>query len=128
MVTITLSLMAREERLPPLGLPPDPNRDIGFATVMVRLNNPCNVQQTISIDAIEIRCIADQQRQPFTFKPRTLELKPLENSVVDLHLTNTVGFLCNDSVQAVVNVRQGSGPSATLCSEATAIEGRSEDR
>ena len=33
-----VTLMAKEDRIPPLGIPQNPNRDIGFASVFVRLD------------------------------------------------------------------------------------------
>jgi hypothetical protein len=38
-VMIKVSLLSQENKLPPLGIPPQPNRDIGFATVFVSLEN-----------------------------------------------------------------------------------------
>lgn len=124
MVTITASLVAREDRLPPLGLPPNPNREIGFATVVVHLDNPQDARQVVTLEAIDILSEPEQQPQPFVFKPRTLELKPMERSVVDIHLSNRTGFPAKGRVKAFVRYHLGSGPVATVASEAVAIERR----
>jgi len=101
-IMIKVSLLAREEKLPSIGVRPNPNRDIGFATVFLSLENHQEKNQTITIQNIEIQSKSGTQLQPFVFESRQVELKPLENSVIDIHLTNKTGYLGQERVKAIV--------------------------
>lgn len=105
-----IALQAREEKTPPIGLMPEPNRDIGFASVFLNLENHQENSQIIAIQNIEIQN-ASEQRLPFNFEfnfaPQQIELKPLENSVIAIHLTNRTGYLGGDLVKAVVTYQIG---------------------
>ena len=102
-----VSLIAREEKLPPIGAKPDANRDIGFATVLLTLENHQEKNQTIIIQNIEIYSVADNQLQPFAFTSKQIDLKPVENAMIDLHLTNKTGYLGQGRVKAVVTYQIG---------------------
>ncbi|MBD2136689.1 hypothetical protein H6F32_03585 [Anabaena sp. FACHB-1237] len=110
-VMIKVSLLSQENKLPPLGVPPQPNRDIGFATVFITLENPQEKNQTVKIEKVEIRNVTDKKLQPFQFKPKSVELKPLENSVVDIHLTNKTGYVGKDKVKAIITYKIGNQTS-----------------
>jgi hypothetical protein len=104
---IKVSLLAREEKLPSIGIRPDANRDIGFATVLLTLENHQEKHQTIIIQNIEIYSIADNQLQPFAFTSKQIDLRPLENAMIDMHLTNKTGYLGQERVKAVVTYKIG---------------------
>jgi hypothetical protein len=106
-VMIKVSLLSQENKLPPLGVPPQANRDIGFATVFLTLENHQQKNQTVKIKKIEIRNVADHKLQFFKFKPQSIELKPLENSVIDIHLTNKTGYSGKDQVKAIITYQIG---------------------
>jgi len=106
-IMLKTSLIAREEKLPAIGIRPDTNRDIGFATVLITLENHQEKNQTIIIQNIEIYSVADNQLQPFAFTSKQIDLKPLENAMIDLHLTNKTGYLGQGRVKAVVTYQIG---------------------
>ena len=106
-VMIKVSLLSQENKLPPLGIPPQPNRDIGFATVFVSLENHQMNNQTVIIKNIEVRNVSDHKLQSFSFQPKRIELKPLENSVIDIHLTNKIGYSGKDRVKAIITYQIG---------------------
>jgi hypothetical protein len=97
-----ITLLAREEKRPPIGQPPTPNRDIGFASVFIRLENPVQENSKITIQGIEIVNVTDNQFQSFSFYPQEILLKPLENSQQVFHLKNKTGYMGQDKVKAVV--------------------------
>ncbi|MFN7677318.1 MAG: hypothetical protein ACK5QW_01825 [Cyanobacteriota bacterium] len=122
MVMITVSLLAREDRLAPLGLPPDPHRAIAFATVVVRLDNQRPSPQAVTLHAIEIRGEPQHHLEPFAFTPRIIDLKPLERAVVDIHLSMRTGFLAQGPVKAIVRYQLEQEPEVSVASEAVPIE------
>ncbi|MFN9644156.1 MAG: hypothetical protein ACK6BG_03285 [Cyanobacteriota bacterium] len=124
MLTIQVSILAREETLPPLGLPPDPQRDRAFATVFLRLENPRAIRQTLTLEAIDIRSEPERQPEPFAFEPRVLALQPLEHAVIDIHLSKPTPFRAKDRLRATVRYRLGDQPEAMVASDAVAIERR----
>ncbi|MCF2149338.1 hypothetical protein IQ276_023485 [Desmonostoc muscorum LEGE 12446] len=97
-----VTLIAREENLPPLGVPVDPQRNIGFASVFVRLENPQETPVTVTITKVEIRNLSDGKLQDFQQTPQKIELKPLENSELAFQLTNKRGYAGKDKVKAIV--------------------------
>ncbi|MFZ4641322.1 MAG: hypothetical protein ACOYMP_13095 [Nodosilinea sp.] len=107
-VITKVTLLPREEKLPAIGVSPASNRDIGFATVFLSLENHHEQKQTITIQKIEIQSGSGRQVQPFAFEARQIELKPLENSVIDVHLTNKTGYLGGEAVKAVVTYQVGN--------------------
>jgi len=107
-VMIKVSLLSQENKLPPVGIPPQPNRDIGFATVFISLENHQQKNQTVIIKKIEVRNVSDHKLQSFSFQPKQIELKPLENSVIDIHLSNKIGYSGKDQVKAIITYQIGS--------------------
>ncbi|MCA2720088.1 MAG: hypothetical protein ACK5QJ_14660 [Microcystis sp.] len=97
-----VELLAKEERYPPDGIPPQANRDIGFADVFVHLENSQETIIKLKIQKIEIRNASDSKLQDFSFVPQTVELKPLENSELVFHLSNKTGYVGQDKVKAVL--------------------------
>ncbi|MFN9623413.1 MAG: hypothetical protein ACK587_11375 [Cyanobacteriota bacterium] len=124
MVTLTVSLAAREDTLPPLGIPPSPDPDLAYVTVFVQLANPGETRQIVSLQALEIRSEPEQQLEPFAFTPQTVELKPLEHAVLDIHLRKPSLFLAKGRVKALLRYQVGLEPVLTVASDAVAIERR----
>ncbi|MFM7363953.1 MAG: hypothetical protein ACKO11_05515 [Cuspidothrix sp.] len=120
-VMIKVSLLSQEKRLPPLGIPPHANRDIGFATVFVSLENRDLKNQTVTIKNIEVHNVSDHKLQSFSFQPKQIELKPLENSVIDIHLTNKTGYSGKDRVKAIITYQIGEEVNK-IESEAVEVE------
>jgi hypothetical protein len=116
-----VTLMAKEETLPPLGVPKNPNRDIGFASVFVRLENPQEKTIKVMIEKIEIRNEYDGKLQFFTFSPQTIELKPLENSEIAFQLSNKIGYGGQEKVKAIVTYRIGNQVKV-IDSEAVSVD------
>ncbi|MBE9219398.1 hypothetical protein [Dolichospermum flos-aquae] len=98
-------LIAREENLPPLGVPIDPQRNIGFASVFLRLENPQLTPVTVRVTKVEIRNLSNEELQTFQQSPQEIQLKPLENSEVVLQLTNKSGYIGSDKVKAIVTYK-----------------------
>lgn len=118
---MTVSLSASEDLLPPVGIPPDPSLGKGFATVLLTLENQEASQKNITLQAIEILSDPGQQPQPFAFEPRTIELKPLEHALIDIHLINPSGFCTQHRVKAIVRYCIGHHPPATVVSQPVVI-------
>ncbi|HEY9667091.1 MAG TPA: hypothetical protein V6C91_09810 [Coleofasciculaceae cyanobacterium] len=102
-----ITLQAREEKTPPDGVPNQPNRDIGFASVFLRLENAKEEDVSLTIQRIEIRNIADGNIQLSDSSPQQIGLRPLENSEVVFHLTNKTGYSQHNSVKAVITYTIG---------------------
>ena len=100
-----VTLIAREENLPPLGVPIDPQRNIGFASVFLRLENPQLTSVTVRVTKVEIRNLSNEELQIFQHSPQEIQLKPLENSEVVLQLTNKSGYIGRDKVKAIVTYK-----------------------
>ncbi|WP_334949428.1 hypothetical protein [Nostoc sp.] len=115
-----VTLIARQENLPPLGIPHNPQRNIGFASVFIRLENPQTNSVTIKISQVEIRNLLDGKLQNFQFQYKEIELKPLENSEIVVELTNKSGYTGHDRVKAVVTYHI-ENQSKTIESEAVAV-------
>ncbi|MGI0486936.1 hypothetical protein ACN4EK_15965 [Pantanalinema rosaneae CENA516] len=105
----TVTLQAREERRAPIGLATTPasrqppvDRYLGFANVFLTLTNPEPRDTTIVIRRIEIRNVKTEAVYLTTPSPTVIRLRPLENSVNDVHLINKTGFPGQDPVKAVV--------------------------
>ena len=97
-----VTLIAREENLPPLGVPIDPQRNIGFASVFLGLENPQLTPVTVTVTKVEIRSLSSGKLQNFQHSTQEIKLKPLENSQVVLQLTNKIGYIGSDKVKAIV--------------------------
>lgn len=102
-----VELLAREERYPPDGVPSQANRDIGFASVFLSLENPKEENATLKINSIKIGNASNGQLQAFSQPPQEIHLGPLENAKVAFHLTNKTGYLGQDQVKAVVTYQIG---------------------
>lgn len=100
-----VTLIAREENLPPLGVPIDPQRNIGFASVFLRLENPQLTSVTVTVTKVEIHSLSSGKLQNFQHSPQEIQLKPLENSEVVLQLTNKSGYIGSDQVKAIVTYK-----------------------
>ena len=100
-----VTLIAREENLPPLGVPIDPQRNIGFASVFLRLENPQLTSVTVTVTKVEIRSLSSGKLQNFQHSPQEIQLKPLENSELVLQLTNKSGYIGSDQVKAIVTYK-----------------------
>jgi len=120
-VMIKVSLLSQEKRLPPLGIPPQADRDIGFATVFFSLENHQMKNQTVMIKNIEVRNVSDHKLQSFSFEPKQIELKPLENSVIDIHLTNKTGYSGKGQVKAIITYQIGEEVN-TIESQAVEVD------
>ncbi len=120
-VMTKVSLLSMEENLPPIGIPPQPNRDIGFATVFLSLENHQEQNQRVTIQKIEIQNASDNQSQPFHFERRQIELKPLENSMINIELSNKTGYVGQDLVKAIVTYQIG-GEVNVIESEPVAVD------
>lgn len=105
---IKVTLLAREEKTPPIGEPSKPNRDIGFASVFVRLTNLKESDSKITIQNIKIINLFNNKSQNFSFSPREIILHPLENAEEVFHLKNKTGYLGEDPVKAIVTYRIGN--------------------
>ncbi|MEY2911626.1 MAG: hypothetical protein RLZZ184_935 [Cyanobacteriota bacterium] len=100
-----VTLIAREENLPPLGVPIDPQRNIGFTSVFLRLENPQLTSVTVTVTKVEIHSLSSEKLQNFQHSPQEIQLKPLENSEVVLQLTNKSGYIGRDKVKAIVTYK-----------------------
>lgn len=83
------------------------NRDIGRATIFISLENYQKTNQTVTIQNIEVRNSSDSFLQPFVFELKQIELKPLENSAIDIHLANKTGYVGQDRVKAIITYQIG---------------------
>lgn len=122
--TISISqvtLQAREEKNLPLGATPNSNRDIGFASVFLRLENPQEADVNLTIKNIEIRNISDNKVQIAQSSPQEIILKPLENSEEVFRLTNKTGYSKNNQVKAVITYQIGE-QKQVIESKVTEIE------
>ncbi|MEH2412925.1 hypothetical protein [Nostoc sp.] len=115
-----VTLIARQENLPPLGIPHNPQRNIGLASVFIRLENPETNSVTVKISQVEIHNLLDGKLQNFQSQYKEIELKPLENSELVVELTNKSGYTGHDRVKAVVTYHI-ENQSKTIESEAVAV-------
>ncbi len=102
-----VNLLAREENLPPPGVIPDPDRDIGFATVFIYLENKYQKDIKVKVNRVEILNVSDETLQDFSSPPKDIHLKPLENSEISFDLSNKTGYVGQDRVKAVVTYQIG---------------------
>lgn len=103
MLSPHLRLIAREEKLPPVGISAQSDRDIGFADVLVRLENPKNATIQVVFEKIEICNVSTSTLENFSFSSQTVELKPLENTELVFHLKNKTGYLQKGKVKAILS-------------------------
>ncbi|NJP12415.1 MAG: hypothetical protein HC866_25555 [Leptolyngbyaceae cyanobacterium RU_5_1] len=110
-----VTLIAREERFPPVGESPKRDRDIGFASIFLRLENDTQADATVVIQRIELRGLPDNAVQMVTSVSQTIHLKPLEYAVHAVHLSNKRGYSKQNLVQAVVTY-QSNGQVRAIAS------------
>lgn len=104
----SVTLTAREENRPPVGVPPNQKRDIGFASVFLRIENSREENATLLIERIEIRNVSDDSIQIASQFPQSIRLQPLENSENAFYLTNKIGYSGQDKVKAVITYEVGT--------------------
>lgn len=105
---IKVTLLAREESTPPIGETPLANRDMGFASVFIRLKNLQQADSKITIKNLKIVNVIDGRVQNFIFSPQEFVLRPLENAEQVFHLRNKTGYLGKDTVKAIVTYQIGN--------------------
>jgi hypothetical protein len=115
----SVTLLAREEKTPPLGVPANANRSIGFASVFLRLENPKEKDVSLTVQRVEIRNTVDGNVQLSDSSPQQIHLRPLENSEIVFHLTNKIGYSQHNQVKAVINYTIGD---RTQLIESTPVE------
>jgi hypothetical protein len=104
-----VTLLAREEKTPPIGQPLTHNRDIGFASVFIHLENPDKERNSrVIIQNIEIVNYSEGQLQNFIYLPTEIVLRPLENSKQLFALKNKTGYLGQEKVKAIVTYQTGN--------------------
>ncbi|GAB4202426.1 MAG: hypothetical protein Fur006_55930 [Coleofasciculaceae cyanobacterium] len=102
----SITLLARERKKDFFsGSPPQPNRDIGFASVFIRIENPQEENANLIIQSIQIRNASDGQVQMTSQAPEEIHLKPLENYENVFSLTNKTGYSGHNRVKAVVTYK-----------------------
>lgn len=101
-------LQSREEKILPLGVPQNLNRDIGFASVFLHIENSSEQNTKLIIQKIEVRNASDGKVQKFSHQRQEIHLHPLENSENAFHLTNKTGYVGQDRVKAVITYKVGS--------------------
>lgn len=116
-----VTLMAREEKMPPPGQPNTLDRPIGFAAVFLQIENPEQEAITVVIEKIQIRDALTGQVKIETDAPQSIHLRPLENSTNDFHLTNQTGYGGGDRLKAVVTY-QVNGQRQTIESSPIEVE------
>ena len=106
-----------EKRLPP-GTATEGDRDIGFATVFMDLENHLESTVELTLESIEIRNTANGAVQLATDAPQIVVLRPLEYAKPTFQLTNTSGYSRHSEVKAVIryqiNERAGVLESAPV--------------
>jgi hypothetical protein len=103
----SVTLSAREEKRQPIGQALTPNRDIGFASVFLRLENPKQKDVNLIIKSIQIQNISDGSLQMISQSPQEIRLRPLENSENAFHLKNKTGYSGLGQVKAVITYQVG---------------------
>jgi hypothetical protein len=101
-----VSLLAWQELLPPDGVAPEKNRDIGFASVFVDLENAGQNDVQVIIEAIEIQSSSGKLIMSDRTS-REIYLRSLENSEIIFQLSNEAGYPEGVMVKAVVHYQIG---------------------
>jgi single-stranded DNA-specific DHH superfamily exonuclease len=104
----SITLLARQETRPPLGVLSASNRDMGFASVFLRIENSSEQNTKLIIQKIEILNTSDRKVQKFSQQEQEIHLHPLENSENAFHLTNKTGYVGQDKVKAAITYKVGS--------------------
>ena len=107
--------------MPPKGVRPQPNRDIGFASVFLRIENTKEENTILTIKNVEIRNASDGTVQAFSRPPQEIHsipeeirLTPLANAEIGFHFTNKTGYLGQDKVRAIVTYQIGEQVSVVM--------------
>lgn len=95
-------LIAKEEINSPTGGIYHSDRDIGFISIFLNLENHHTVSQNVEIQNVEIYNGSSQPLRSFVFEPRAVTLNPLEHSQLVFHLSNKTGFSEQEQVKAIV--------------------------
>jgi hypothetical protein len=105
-VTPSISLQAWQEdpNLPPVGVPVDPDRPIGFAQVNFMLENKTENLIEVDIDRIEVQ-EAIGHRTLMTLRGPKILLRGLEISPQQFRLTHSTGYGQIQNVEAVISYR-----------------------
>ncbi len=97
-----VTLQAREEKHAPVGISPTRDRDIGFADIFVKLENPEMIDISLTIQRVEIQDSHTSQVYLAMQNPKQIHLRPMEFAVSALHLKNKAGYPGHSPVKAVV--------------------------
>ncbi|MGF1495267.1 MAG: hypothetical protein ACFB8W_00365 [Elainellaceae cyanobacterium] len=100
-----VSLIAREEPLPPLGVETPTDYPVGYADIFLTIENPRNQEAQIVLQQVTL--LSDRgQVLPFTEEnhnlPRAIPLGPMENAIIDLHRSSLTGYSQTATVRAIV--------------------------
>lgn len=101
----TVTLIAQQETLPPLGTPPQSDRPIGFASIFLTLENPSDRTQSLELLNIEVIAVDNGKTQLRSDAAQTIKLMPLENAVLDIQLNNREGYGTEGEVKAIATYR-----------------------
>ncbi len=115
-----VSLQAREELFPPLGIVSQSPLNKGIASVFLRLENSQMQPTNIRIIDIKITNTSAQVIEGFASQCQTIDLKPLENSQIVIELFSQEGYGNNLEVQAVV-IYQINGQKYQLTSSPSLV-------
>lgn len=116
-----VNVIAWEERSLPPGSTPDPQREIGFASVVIELENTSQHLVPVTIRQVQIRNLFGVQLS--TTQPQTLVLKPLERADYPIRLTNQTGFTGFGQVKAIATL-DINGQTQVVESDAIAVQRR----
>ena len=105
LVIRAVTLQARDERILPPGTAAEGDRDIGFATVFMDIENHQESTIELTLEAIDIRNTANGEIQLATDMPQQVILRPLEYAKHAFQLTNTSGYSHHHEVKAVIHYR-----------------------
>lgn len=97
-----VNLMAWEEKSTPPGTKPSRDREIGFASVVIELENTSQHLVPVTIQQVQVRNWFGVQLS--TRQPETLAIKPLERMDYPVRLTNQTGFTGFGQVRAIVTL------------------------
>jgi hypothetical protein len=114
-----VNLIAWEEKSLPLGSKPDPQREIGFASVVIALENRSQHLVPVTIQQVQVRNLFGVQLT--ATQPITLALRPLERVDYPIRLTNKTGFSGFGQVRAIATLNI-NGETQVVESDAIAVQ------
>jgi hypothetical protein len=97
-----IRLVAREHQSPPVGIPIEADRNIGFADVFLTIENEREEAADVMIKKIRIEDMENREIPIEDDVQQQIAFNPLEHSVNDFHLTNKFGYREKARVKAVV--------------------------